>query len=247
MLQYHKIISIVLGLLFLVVLQAFSNPLPIFRFLLPAFLGLLAITYFYNRNYLRSLGKENFWVLMRPSLLLTSGFLLFLVLPGPISRGFFFVATVAMIATFEILLANYSENLMLNEAIITAFGFCFAFSRFAQDFPSFQYLYVLGVFGGLLLITRCFYEFIPHSNNAKWLNALVVAFLSAQIFWAASFLPFHFSVLAILMVNFFYAMLALNYYRLFNTLNLQKIKFHLALSGISLALVLSATPWRIID
>jgi len=48
-------------------------------------------------------------------------------------------------------------------------------------------------------------------------------------------------------VNFFYAMLALNYYRLFNTLNLQKIKFHLALSGISLALVLSATPWRIID
>lgn len=247
MLNYHKIISFGLGLLFMVTLQIFSNPIPVFRFLLPAFLGVLAITFFYNRWYLRALNKYNLWVILRPALLQTSGFLMYLFLPDSFFRGIFLISTVILISLFEIMLANFSENLIINESLIIAFAFCFAFFGFLWWFPDFAYLYFFGIFASLLLLARCFYDFLPQNNSQKWLNALVVAFLSAQIFWAASYLPFHYSVMAILLLDFFYLILLLNYYYLFHTLTAKKIKFYLLLSVFSLAMVFMATPWTIIE
>ena len=247
MLNYHKIFSIGLGLLFMVVLQVFSTPQPIFRFLLPAFLGVLAITFFYNRWYLRQLGKYNFWIIIRPLLLETSGFFVYLLLFDSFSRGVMLVISVFLIAGFEIMLANFSESVMLNETLIAAFGFCFAFFGFLWWVPPLSYLYFAGLFLSLFLLARCFYDFLPQDGRAKWMNALTVSFLSIQVFWAASFLPFHYSALSILVLNFFYLALVLNYHNLFHTLTAQKVKFYFSLSIISLVVVFSATPWTIID
>lgn len=246
MFQHHKLISICIGLLYMVVLQIFSSPQPVFRFLLPAFLAVLGLTYAYNRAYLKHLGQYNFWVLLRPSLLESAGFLLYLLLPGPFSRGLFFIATVAIIAVFESLLANFSENVLLNQTLLTAFGFAYAFLGFSQYFPSFGFLYLLSFFASAFLIARCFYEFIPHQGNIKLLNALGVAFLSTQVFWGISLLPFDFAALAVLMFLFFYVLLVLNYFSLFQTLTLKKIKFYFGLAGLSVILVFAATKWGII-
>ncbi|MEK7618227.1 MAG: hypothetical protein AAB410_03700 [Patescibacteria group bacterium] len=247
MINYHKIFSLSLGLLFLVTLQVFSNPIPVFRFLLPAFLGVLAITFFYNRWYLQALNKYNIWVILRPALLQTSGFLMYLFLTDSFFKGVFLISAVLLISVFEIMLANFSENLIINESIIIAFAFCFSFFGFQWWFPNFTYLYFFGIFASLLLLARCFYDFLPQSNNAKWLNSLVVAFLSAQIFWAANYLPFHYSATAILLLDFFYLILLLNYHYIFHTLTIKKIKFYLLLSVFSLVAVFMATPWTIIE
>ena len=247
MINYHKIFSICLGLLFLVVLQVFSTPQPIFRFLLPAFLGVLVATFFYNRWYLRQLDKYNFWIIIRPLLLEASGFFIYLLLFDSFFRGVFLITSVFLIAGFEIMLANFSENLMLNETLVAAFGFCFAFFGFLWWAPSLSYLYFAGLFLSLLFLARCFYDFLPLDAGAKWINSLVVGFLSVQIFWAASFLPFHYSALAVLLLDFFYLALVLNYHNLFHTLTPQKAKFYFSLAIISLVVVFSATPWTIID
>lgn len=247
MLNQHKIISAALGLLFMLVLVMFSNPVPVFRFILPAFFGVLLVTYLYNRKYLIAQDKYNFWVVVRPLLLETSGFFMYLVLPNSFFRGLFLLVTVVLIAVFEMMLANYSENILLNETLLIAFAFCFAFLGFAWWAPGFLFLHILGLFLCLLFLARCFYEFVPHSENVKWLNALVVSFLSAQIFWICTLLPFHYSALAVLLLDFYYLILVLNYHSLFHSLTFQRIKFNLVLAAASLILVFSATPWEIIN
>lgn len=246
MLDRHKIISIVLGLAYVVIFQSFSTPVPIFRFLLPAFFTIAGATFFYNRHYLRQINKYNFWVLIRPLLLQSAGFLLLFLLPGPFSRGLFFIMTAFLIAIFEIMLADFSENALLNEVLIVAFGFCFGFLGLNWNFPTFSYAFLAGIFISLFFVARCYYEFVPYTTEVKRLNALVTAFLCAQIFWAITFLPFHYPALAILLFNIFYLVSVLNYHFLFNNLTAKKIKFHLILSAVCLIVVFSTTPWTIV-
>jgi hypothetical protein len=248
MVNLHKIVSVALGLVFMITLQAFSNPQPVFRFLIPAFIVVLAITFFYNRYYLRVQNKYKLWVAVRPLLLQVSAFLFYIVLLNSFFRGIFFVVAVFLIAIFEMFLAKYSENIFLNETLLGAFGFCFAFLAFSQEyFYTYTPLFAVGIFVALFLLARSFYEFLPITDKAKTLNALLIAFLSAQVFWVVNFLPFHYSAISLLLLNFFYVALVLNYYYLLHTLSKQKIKFYLSLSAISMVLVFSATPWSIVD
>ncbi|MBI3231484.1 MAG: hypothetical protein HYZ51_00145 [Candidatus Doudnabacteria bacterium] len=246
MLKYHKIFSIALGLLFMVVLVVFSNPTPVFRFILPAFLAVLLLTFLYNRWYLQALNKYNIWLIIRPLLLETSGFIMYLLLLNSFFRGGFLVATVFFIAVFEIMLANFSENLLLNETLLTAFAFCFSFFGFSWWVPGFLYLYFFGLFLALLLLSRSFFDYTAQTSGIKWLNAFIASFLSVQIFWASSFLPFHYSVLAILLLNYFYVLVVLDYHSLYNTLSPKKVKFYFSLAGICLLFAFSATPWTIV-
>jgi len=181
------------------------------------------------------------------ALLQFAGFLLLLILPGPFFRGIFFVVSVVIITVFEATLGNYSENLLINEILITAFGFIFALMGFTQYFPGFYYLIFPVAFAAFMLMSRSFYESTPHPEQIKWLNALIIGLVSSQVFWAVSFLPFHFSAMAILALNFFYLALVLNYYYLFQILSSKKIKYYLMLSGITILLVFSSTPWNIIN
>src|SRR6185369_7130555 len=122
----HKLICLCIGLAFLIILQKFATPEPIFRFLLPAFLLYAAAVNFYNLIYLKSIEKYNFWTALRPMLLLASGFGLFLVVPSEFLRGVFLISSVVVIAFFEMLLGKQAENILLNETLFIAFGMFFA-------------------------------------------------------------------------------------------------------------------------
>jgi hypothetical protein len=247
MLKQHKFISFVWGLLFLIVLQIFATPEPVFRFLVPAFLLYVAVVTAYNRWYLLQAQKYNFWIALRPMLLLFSGFGLFLIIPSQFLRGLFLIISVAVITFFEIILGNFAENILLNETLLIAFGLFFSFAAFYQYTPGYGFLYLAGVFAGSSLLARSFYEFTPQPASGKLAGSLILGLFCGEFFWALNFLPLHFSALAIILFNLFYFCLILNYYYLFHILNFKKIQFHLFLiAGCSLA-VLIATPWKIIQ
>jgi hypothetical protein len=246
MLKYHNLISFGFGLLFLLVLQKFATPEPIFRFLVPAFLLFVVAVTFYNNWYLRKIGKYNFWVLLRAILLLLSGFGLFLIIPSESIRGLFLILTVFIITFLQMLLGNQAENILLNETLLIAFGLIFAFFGAYHYFPTNEPLFLAGIFFCSFLLSRSFYEFIPKPAQTKLVGALILGFFCSQLFWTLNFLPFHFSVLSALLFNIFYFCLILNYYHLFHILNFKKIQFHLLLILACDAAILLATPWRIV-
>lgn len=246
MLKYHKLISFVTGLLFLLVMQRFATPQPVFRFLLPAFFVYAVFVSVYNQWYLRQIEKYNFWIVIRQLLLLVAGFGLFLILPSENLRGLFLVVTVGIITFFQIILGNLAENLLINETLLIAFGLFFSFAAFYQYTPSFGTLYVMGVFFSSSLLARCFYEFVPKPNSVKIVASLMLGLFCSQIFWALNFLPLHFSALGLILLNIFYFCLILNYYNFFHILNFKKVQFHFLLILLCSGAVLLVTPWRII-
>jgi hypothetical protein len=246
-LKQHKLISICIGLMFLLVVQNFSSPEPIFRFLLPAVLLYICLTAVYNRWYLKQTGKYNFWALLLPGILMAVALGVFLVIHSPNLRGLFLAATVIFIALAEIILGNMSENLMLNQTLIIAFGLFFGLFGAYYYTPSYQPLYLIGVFLGAGLLARVFYESVPQPDKIKIIGAIAIGLFCAELFWVLNFLQFHFSALSLILFNIFYFCLILNYYHLFHNLNLKKVKFHLLLIAFCSVLVALATPWAIIS
>jgi hypothetical protein len=167
---------------------------------------------------------------------------------------------------FQLNLGRYAETLLLNETLVVIFGFFVSLMAWNQYFPalkvisftlgkwhlfnwqfSMQPFYLLGVFAATSVISRAFYEFIPQPPKTKWIAAVALGLFCAELFWALSFLPFHYSAQAVILFCLFYFCLILNYYYLFNTLTLKKIQFHLALIVIASGLVVIATPWGVIQ
>jgi hypothetical protein len=227
-------------------MQKFANPEPIFRFLLPAFLFYLAAVYQYDKRYLKSLGKYNVWALVRMALLLFAAFGLFLVIPSEGLRGLFLIAAVLTVALFQILLDSTAENILLNQTLTIAFGLFFSLAAFMQYIPSFGPWYVMAVFASVFLLTRSFYEQVPRPEKTKLIGAVAMGLFASQMFWALSFLPLHFSVLSLLLFNFFYFCLTMNYYHLFHVLNIKKMQFHLLLIAVCSILVVLSTPWSVL-
>jgi len=245
-LKHHKLISIGIGLMFLLVVQSFSAPEPIFRFLVPAFLFYLFLAAAYNRWYLKQIQKYNFWVLLLPELLMAAGFGIFLTTPSQNLRGLFLTATVVFVSLTEIILGNMSENLMLNQTLIIAFGLFFGFFGAYYYTPGFEPLYLIGVFLGAALLARVFYESVPRPEKTKLVGAVIIGLFCAELFWVLNFLHFHFSVLSLILFNAFYFCLILNYYHLFNNLNFKKVQFHLLLIVFCSLVAVLATPWNIL-
>ncbi len=247
MIKHHKLVSFCIGLGFLIVLQKFANPEPIFRFLLPAFLVYGFAVTLYNYWYLQHIQKYNFWILLKPILLMLSAFGIFLILPSEIFRNTFLIVTVFVIALFEVILGNYAENLLLNETLMIAFGLFFSFFAAFHYAPAYETYYLAGVFVGSALLARTFYEFVPQSGKTKILGSLAIGLFCSELFWVLNFLQFHFSTLAVFLFNLFYFCLIVNYYHLFYHLNFKKLQFHLFLiAGCSLV-VLIFTPWSVIQ
>jgi len=245
--KYHKYISVVISLVFLIIVQEFSVPRPIFRFLVPAFLLFLLALSFYNRRYLLEIGKYNPWSLLRPVLFFASMFGLFLIIPGSFWRGLFLLVVVVLGSLFELFLGNFGENITLNETLVIAFGLFMSISAFALLYaPKFQTLYLAAIFLATFLTTRCFYEFIPQDGRQKLVPSLVIALFCTQLFWALTFLPLHYSASALMLFNIFYFCLILNYYQAFNTLSLRKFQLHLALMLACSGFIFLLTPWKII-
>jgi hypothetical protein len=243
--KHHKLVAVCIGLLFLLVVQNFSSPIPVFRFLVPAVLAYIFFVGLYNRWYLKKIGKYNFWAVILPGLLMLAAFGAFLVIPSQNLRGLFLTLAVVLIALAEIILGNMSENLMLNQTLVVAFGLFF--SLFGAYFytPNFEPLYLIGIFFAGALLTRVFYESVPQPQRTKLVGSVVIGLFCAEMFWVLNFLNFHFSVLSLIMFNIFYFCLILNYYHLFHNLNFKKIQFHLLLIAFCSLMVVLATPWTV--
>jgi hypothetical protein len=247
MLTVHNIVSVVLGLLFLALSYLFNLENSRLYTVIAGFAGYLLIVSWYNYWYLKRRNQFTVWVFLRPILLILGAFLLLLIIPNVFLKGIFLLAIVLVIASVEMFLGNFAENVLLNETLIIVFAFFLSMFALREYFPRFQIWGVVGTFFSAFLATRCFYEFVPKPNQVKFLSATAIALFCSEIFWAMTLLPFHYSALAVILFNIFYFSVILNYYAFFQTLNIKKIYFHLALLVFTSAVILLFTPWKIID
>ncbi len=245
--RYHRIISAILSIAFLVVIQLFATPQPIFRFLIPAFFGLLAAFGFYNWLYLGWQDKWNWWVWLRPLLFLVGWFGLFFIMPNDFLRGLFLLGGLPLVYFIEALTSNVGQQLLFNEVLLTAFCFFMGAAAAAQYYPKFSLLYTAVVFGFIALLCRASYEFTPLSAPHKSSSALIIALFTTELFWVLNFLPFHYSALALILFNLFYLCWALYYYFIFNHLTPKRIQFHLILASVFILAIVIITPWKILS
>lgn len=246
--KYHKISSIILSVLFLIGVQLYATPFPVFRNLFLAFVTFCVIAGVYNFFYLRSIGKYNFWVWIRPLLFFVSWFSLFQFVPNATLRGLFLLAGLPVIYFIEQSIDHEGEQVLFNQVLLDAFCFFIAAAAVSQ-FYRFKIpgtVYLVGLFAYILLLVRSSYEFTPRTVQHKWLGAAAIGLFMAELFWALDFLPLHFTALGLLLFNVFYFCWALYYYFLFNHLTQKKIQFHLLLTLLFTGLILLITPWGIV-
>lgn len=245
--KHHKLISALFSIAFLVIVQLFAAPLPVFRYLLPSFLLYLAILTGYNIWYLKLAGHYNLWWLVRPVLFLSGWFGLFFILPNETWRGLFLLLGLPIIYLVEFLVGNSGQQFLLNETLISAFAIFMALTSFSHTFVTLPFVVYLAIcFSATLLLIRASYEAVPRPGPARWYSAAILALLTTEMFWVLSFLPLHFSALGLILFNVFYFCWVLYYYALYDHLNLKQVQYHIVLGIIFTALILVVTPWRIL-
>jgi hypothetical protein len=246
--KHHKIICAGLALAFLVVLQSFAAPAPVFRYLIPAFLIYFVVVGAYNFFYLRASGKFNQWMWIRTMLFFLAWFGLFLIPPTVFLRGAFLLVSLPIIYFVELAVANVGENILFNLVILTAFSFYMAIAAAGGNYftkaPAIIFISAVCLF--TLLLTRSSFELIPVSFRTKWLYSLIISLFITEIFWAISFLPLHFSALGFFLLDVFYFLWTLCYYFLLNNLTVKKIQFHSVLLIVIIIVIMIATPWTIL-
>ncbi len=240
----HSLISFLIAGIFFAILYLFSSDGAILRGLF-FFYGLFVLAAsWYNRRYLLKIGKYDLWQVVRFALLLSSAFAVFFVLHSSFARMMFLIVSFFVVWFFEYALGNFSENLLFNETLLSAFGF-FVFLAATRFYYSFSgWLTTALGFGFCILLGRAFFEICPKNNSVKWLTTLVLALLVSEIYWATSFLPPHFSVLGFLAFNVFFLGLVFNYFYFFQSLNYKKVQFYLTIFAFSTALLFLVTPWQ---
>lgn len=245
--KHHKLISALLSVAFLVIIQFFAAPLPVFRYLAPAFIGYLAVISGYNIWYLRKTGHYNLWWWVRPVLFLCAWFGLFFILPDETWRGLFLLLGLPIIYLVEFLVGNSGQQFLLNETLLSAFGIFMALTSFSHTFAEVPgVVYLIICFVATLLLVRASYEAVPRPGPARWYSAAILALLTSEIFWVLSFLPLHFTALGLILFNVFYFCWVLYYYALYDHLNIKQVQYHLALAVIFTGLILLVTPWQIL-
>jgi hypothetical protein len=243
----HPIISGIVSVAFVVVVQLFAAPRPIFRFLLPAFLLYLGLVTIYHYIYLKRHGIFNWWLVIRPLLFLSSWFGLFFIIPDSFWRGVFLLVGVPVTYLLERMLGHQGEQLLFNETLLSAFAGLMTVTALSHYYALPSTLYLFAAFVFMLLLIRASFESMPQSKQVKWTSAVCLALALAEVFWAASFLPLHYSALGLLAFNVFYCTWTLCYYFLYNHLTAKKIQFHVILALLFTAVVAAVTPWRILQ
>jgi hypothetical protein len=244
--HYHRIISVLVSISFLVVVQLFATPEPIFRFLLPAFAGYLICVGIYNRFYIRSVGSFNWWVWLRPHLLLIGWFGMLMLLPNEFFRGMYLLLGLPLLYIVEVNVSGVGEQLLFNETLLTAFAFCMGVMAAVQYFPRTHILYSISVFAAMSILCRTSFQSTPLDERAKWVSAMILALFTTELFWVLSFLPLHFSALGVILFNLFYFCWALYYYYVFNHLTPKKFQFHLVLAIFFTFVMIFVTRWDIL-
>lgn len=244
--QYrHKIISGILAIAFVVVVQWFAVPVPVFRLLIPAFIIYLGIITLYNWRYLISQQAFSYWLLVRLPIFLLVWFGLLFVIPFGFIRSLFLLSSLVIIFFFETLAANKGQQLAWSLFLVSLASLQLALFGFSFYFPLHGLVYLLLNFVGILLLVRTAIDTVPHSNGVKWLAGLVLGLFAAEIFWALQFLPLHFSVLAVISFMIMYLLWAIYYHYLYQTLTAKQIQLSVFLVLFLSAVILLSSPWTI--
>jgi hypothetical protein len=243
----HKIYSAIFAIAFVVIVQWFASPLPVFRFLVPAFLGYVGVLMLYNRRYLKAKDMFNWWLFVRLPIFILFWFSLFFITPLGIGRALFLFASLPILFFFETLLENRGQQLAWNLFLLSLASLLLGLYGFNFYFPLNGLLYLLLLFAGVLVLVRVSVDSVPHSTNVKWLAALVLALFSAELFWVLQFLPLHFSVLAVINFNILYLLWAIYYHYLYQTLNAKQIQFNVLLALAFSIIILLSSPWSILN
>lgn len=243
----HKIFSILFAVAFVVVVQLFASPMPVFRFLIPAFLIYLGIVMIYNWRFLKSQGHFNTWLFLRLPIFLIFWFSLLFVIPLGFARAIFLLGSIPAVFFFETLIENTGQQIGWNLFLLSLASLLIGIYGFNFYFPLSGLVYLSLLFVGIAALVRTSMETVPHSSNIKWLAALVLALFSAELFWVLQFLPLHFSVLAVINFNILYLLWAIYYHYLYQTLTARQIQFNILLAiGLSIVVLLSS-PWSILN
>ncbi len=241
----HTIVSAGIAIAFVVVVQIFATPLPVFRFLIPAFLIYLGGVMLYNRWYLKREDRFNIWVWLRLPLFLVAWFGIFFLIPSSFGRGAFLLVGVPIIFFFESLVGNTGQQLSWNEFLLTAGGILLSLFGLSYYFILPGVLYLLFVFAAITILVRTSLELVPHDTMVKWVASLAIGLFATELFWATSFLPLHYTALAIIVFNALYVLWIIYYHYLYHTLTLKQIQFHLILALVLTVIMLVSTPWSI--
>lgn len=243
----HSLISACLSIAFVIVVQVFAAPTPVFRFLLPAFVLYLIVVGGYNYFHLKQRQLYNFWMWLRPLLFIMTWFGVFFIIPSNFWRGVYLLVGVVVIYIVERNLGSHGEQLLFNETLITAFTGLMTLTALSHYFLLPGTLYLAGTFVFITVIVRSSYDLSPQNERTKWISAVVLGLALTEVFWISSFLPLHYSALGLLAFNVFYCAWTLGYYFLYNHLTFKKVQFHVVLALVFTALIMSVTPWRILQ
>lgn len=243
----HKIYSAIFSIAFVVIVQWFAGPQPVFRFLLPAFIVYLGALMFYNWRYLSYKEVFNKWLFLRLPLFLIFWFSLFFITPIGLIRAGFLLVSIPIIFFFETLVENKGQQIAWNIFLLSLASLLIGLYGFNFYFPLNGLIYLLLLFVGVLFLVRVSVDSVPHQSNVKWLAALVLALFSAELFWVLQFLPLHFSVLAVINFNILYLLWAIYYHYLYQTLNAKQIQFNVLLALALSIIILLSSPWSILN
>ena len=243
--QAHLIISGIIAILFLVIIQIFATPLPVFRFLAPAYLLYVAAVAGYNYWFLKRNNQFNVWLWLRVPFFLLSWFGLFFMIPSGVGRGLFLLVSLPIVAFFESLMGNTGQQLGWNEFLLTLVALLVTLFGFSYYFELPGVLYLSIVFVSVSVVVRSSLEFVPHDPRVKWVAALSLGLFATELFWTVSFLPLHYTALAVFTFNILYVLWIIYYHYLYKTLTRKQVQFHLILAVILAVVMLLSTPWSI--
>lgn len=237
----HKVISSIIALGFLVLVQSFSH---IFRYLLLVMVLYVGAVMAYNYWYLKKHNFYVFWSWIRLLFFFAAMIGIYFVIPASLFKGLFLITVPFTVFFLESRLLIASEQVLFFETLISYFGL--ALGIFGNNFyllpKSFITLLLLGLM--TFLITRASFDYTPANSQQKNFFSWFLAFCVLEISWALVFLPFHFTVLAVILFNVFYVLWIVIYYHLFHNLTVKKVSFHMILSTILILLTLISTPWK---
>ncbi len=243
--RIHIIVSAVVAICFLVITQLFAAPMPVFRFLIPAFAIYVGSVAGYNYWYMRSKDQFNKWLWLRLPFFLLAWFGLYFLVPSGIGRGLFLLISLPIIFFFESLVGNNGQQLGWNEFLLTSAALLLTLFGFSYYFILPGVIYLGIVFLSVAVLVRTTFEFVPHAPLVKWMAALSLALFTTEFFWGVSFLPLHYTALAVFTFNVLYVLWIIYYHYLYRTLTRKQIQFHLFFAVVLVVIMLISTPWSI--
>lgn len=238
----QKLVSSVFAILFLIAVQMLDG---VFRYLLIGVSAYALVLMAYNAWYLRSIGQYTFWAWIRPLLSLSAVMGIFFVVPeAGFLKGLFLIFATMFLYFSELTIAASAEQVMFINTLIAFFGLSTGLLAQHFYFPSRSYLVLIALGVLSYCITRSSLDYIPQPENKKNFYSLILALCIIEVAWTLSFLPFHFTALAIFLFNAFYVLWILTYYHLFNNLSKKKVAFHVVFACALILMTIITTPWE---